>query len=250
MKVHQFTVVHHNRKVFATAWLPEKESCPLVLFSHGFNGTGDDFKAPAEILAKEGIAAVTYDFCGGSLASRSDLKTTEMTVFTEKEDLLAVLDSVKTWPGVDVDRIFLFGASMGGLISALAAEERGDEIRGMILLFPALCIADNWNKRFPRMEDIPETVALWEVPLGKRFFETLHGVKTFDHLGGYSGEILILHGDEDPVVPVEYSKKANELYPHSRLEIFPGEGHGFSPAGNEKVTRMLLQFVLLVGNFA
>ncbi len=83
-----------------------------------------------------------------------------MTVFTEKEDLFSVLNTVKAWQHVDSDGIFLFGGSMGGLVSALAAEERSEEIRGMVLLYPAFCVADNWNERFPDIDDIPKRYEL------------------------------------------------------------------------------------------
>ncbi len=244
MNAHHITIRNLNRSISATAHLPKTEKYPLVIFSHGFNGSGEDFKLQAEALANNGIAALTFDFCGGSLKSKSDMQTYEMTVFTEKEDLFAVLNTVKAWPHVDNDSIFLFGGSMGGLVSALAAEERVDEIRGMILLYPAFCVADNWNERFPNVEDIPQIYELWEVPLGKCFFESLHGFRVFDVIGKYSGNVLIMHGDRDSIVPVEYSKRAQALYQNSHLEIFPGEGHGFSAVGNDMVTQMLMNFII------
>lgn len=238
------TIEHHGRNISGKAYFPEKDKCPIVIFSHGFNGSGDDFRIQAEILAKNGIAALTYDFCGGALSSKSDMRTHEMTVFTEKEDLTAVLNAVEEWESIDSDHIYLFGGSMGGLVSALAAEEHADEIKGLILLFPALCVADNWNARFPDVNAIPQRVDVWGVPLGKCFFETLQGFHIFENIGNYPGKVLILHGDQDDVVPVEYSEKAQGVYHNARLEIFPGEGHGFSAAGNDKVTQMLLDFVL------
>jgi len=243
MKMHSITIKHHRRNISATAYLPETEKHPIVIFSHGFNGSGDDFKNQAETLAQNGIAALTFDFCGGSLRSKSDMHTYEMTVFTEKEDLFAVLNTVKTWQHIDSNGIFLFGGSMGGLVSALTAEERAEEIRGMILLYPALCVADNWNERFPDINDIPQRYELWGVPLGKCFFESLHGFKIFDAIGTYKGNVLIMHGDKDNVVPVVYSEQAQEIYPNSRLEIFHEEGHGFSAAGDDKVTQMLMDFI-------
>lgn len=176
------------------------------------------------------------------------MQTYEMTVFTEKEDLFSVLNAVKAWQHVDSDGIFLFGGSMGGLVSALVAEEHAAEIKGMILLFPALCVADNWNERFPAVDDIPQIYELWGVPLGRCFFETLHGFNVFDAIGKYSGNVLIIHGDEDKVVPAAYSKRAHETYQDSHLEIFPAEGHGFSAAGNDKVTQMLLDFIISTVN--
>lgn len=244
MNAKYITITHHGRNIAGKVYLPEQDNYPIVIFSHGFNGVGDDFSSQAEALARSGIAALTYDFCGGSLKSKSDMRTYEMTVFTEKEDLLSVLDAVKTWKHVDNQYIFLFGGSMGGLVSALAAEERADEIKGMVLLFPALCVADDWRKRFPNVAVIPEKYDFWGVPLGRCFIETLHDFRIFENIGKYLGDVLILHGGRDDIVPVAYSERAKEIYQYSCLEIFPDEGHGFSAAGNDKATQMLIDFIM------
>ena len=243
MREQNITINHHGRNIAGRAFFPEKRTCPFVVFSHGFNGSGDDFRMQAEVLAENGIGAFTFDFCGGALTSKSDMHTYEMTDYTEKEDLLSVLDTVKTWQDVDSNNIFLFGASMGGLVSALAAEEREDDIRGMILLYPAFCVADNWKERFPGIDDIPQRHDVWGVPLGKCFFEALHDLEIFANIGNYSGIVLLMHGDRDDTVPVEYSVRAREIYRDSHLEIFAGEGHGFSAAGTDKVTQMLVDMV-------
>lgn len=243
MTIQEISVEHHGRRVLGTLYLPEKIPCPMVIFSHGFNGIGDDFTYHAEVLEKNGIGSFTYDFCGGSLRSKSDMQTTEMTIFTEKEDLSAVLDTIKSRDDVDRNHIFLFGGSMGGLVTALTAEEKEDSMKGMILLFPAFCVADDWNQRFPKIEDIPDTYNVWGVPLGRCFFESLHGFNILDNIGKYRKNVFIMHGDKDTVVSMEYSKKAHARYSHSRLEIFPGEGHGFSANGNNRMTNMLVDFI-------
>jgi pimeloyl-ACP methyl ester carboxylesterase len=38
---------------------------------------------------------------------------------------------------------------------------------------------------------------------------------------------LILHGDSDPIFPLDHAYATQEAIPHSRLEIIPGLGHGF-----------------------
>ncbi|GIO84126.1 cinnamoyl ester hydrolase [Paenibacillus faecis] len=238
------TMEHHGREIYGFSYMPKRgRKCPVVIFSHGYNGTYADFIMLSEYLASNGIGAYCFDFCGGSVNSKSGLKTSEMTLFTEKEDVCAVIDHVQKWDNVDTDNIFLFGASQGGLVSALAAEERKDDIKGMLLLFPAFCIADDWNQRFPAFESIPDTHEHWGMTLGRTFFESIHGYDVFEHMGTFDRNILIFHGDQDSVVSHEYSKKALEHYPHIHLEIFPGEGHGFSEAGNKRVAEMTLEFV-------
>lgn len=92
MTTKDITIRHHNRNISGRLYLPQMDKCPMVILSHGFNGSGDDFTEYAKVLVGNKIGACTFDFCGGSLRSKSDLSTTEMTVFTEKEDLLAVID--------------------------------------------------------------------------------------------------------------------------------------------------------------
>lgn len=241
MTTKDITIRHHNRNISGRLYLPQTNKCPMVILSHGFNGSGDDFTEYAKVLVENGIGAFIFDFCGGSLRSKSNLSTTEMTVFTEKEDLLAVIDFAEKQQ--NTDGVFLFGASMGGLVSALCAEECADKIQGMVLLYPALCVADDWNRRFPNVDEIPDVYNAWEVPLGKNFAKTLHGFNVFEHIGNYSGGVVILHGDNDAVVPLKYSEKANEIYTNSRMKIFQGEGHGFSDAGTKETIYILVNFI-------
>ncbi|MDE6603027.1 MAG: alpha/beta hydrolase [Lachnospiraceae bacterium] len=244
MQIENITVTHHNRTIDATYYRPDGKACfPLVIFSHGYNGHKTDFAVSAEYFARSGIGALCFTFCGGSTRDVSGFPTTEMTLFTEKEDLLAVIDEVKKWTWVDNSHIYLFGASQGGMVSALAAEERGEEIRALILLYPALCIADDWNARFAKAEDIPESETLWDMTLGRGFFETIRGFQVKERIGQFGGRVLLMHGTEDSVVSADYSVWASERYENARLEKFQGEAHGFSEAGNRRMEAMALYFI-------
>ena len=129
------------------------------------------------------------------------------------------------------------------LFTALVADEYEEQIKGILLLFPGLCIADNWNERFPTLDSIPDTEDLWGVTLGRVFFETIHGYDVFENIGKFSKSVLIFHGDQDEIIPIEYGKRATKLYPNAKIEIFAGEGHGFSEDGNRKVVEMTYEFV-------
>lgn len=235
---------HQGREIYGVSYMPDnKKKCPVVIFSHGYNGTNVDFAMNSEYLTANGVGAYCFDFCGGSVHSKSDLKTTEMSIFTEKEDLCAVIDTIKDWENVDSDNIFLFGGSQGGLVTALAAEDYSDVIKGMLLLFPAFGIPDNWNSKFPTLSSIVENLEFWGMTLGKNFFTSIHGYNVFEHIGKFDKEVLIFHGDRDDIVSLEYGERASKVYTHARIEIFPGEGHGFSEAGNKKVAEMTYEFV-------
>ncbi|WP_067844049.1 alpha/beta hydrolase family protein [Amphibacillus sediminis] len=247
MKTYNKKVVkikHHGRTIYGVSYMPENtKKCPVVIFCHGFNGTNKDFAMHSEYLALNGIASFCFDFCGGSVNSNSDLSTTEMSLFTEKEDLCAVIEYIKQWDLIDSHHIFLFGGSQGRAVVALVAEEYKEDIKGILLLFPAFCIPDNWNEVFPTLDSIPDTHEVWGVPLGRVYFETIHGFDIFNHIGKFDKDILIFHGDQDEIVPLMYGEKAAKIYPNAEIEIFQGEGHGFSEPGNRRVIMMTHEFV-------
>lgn len=161
----------------------------------------------------------------------------------EMQDLEAAIGALRGHPQIDKENLFLFGASQGGLVTAMTAARHADETRGIVLLFPALCIADNWRERYPTAADIPEETELWGMKLGRKFFESIRSFDPFSLLGNYRRSVLILHGERDEVVPIAYSRRAQKLYPHADMVEFPGEGHGFSPAGETRMTQLLLAFV-------
>ncbi len=244
MKKTEVRLSENGRELYGLLITPEGEGkYPAVIFSHGYNGTGRDFERMGEYLAENGVAAFCLDFCGGSVNSRSSMATTDMTIFTEKEDLHRVVCYMKENHRVDSDKIFLFGGSQGGLVSALVTEEIKEEVRGLILLFPAMCIADNWNERFPNEEDIPEVQELLGMNLGKNFFLTLRGFDVYQHIGGYERSVQVIYGENDPIVSLDYMERLKTVYQDMKLDIFKGEGHGFSEEGNRRVAEMTLEFV-------
>lgn len=240
----EIKIPHHGRRIDGSVYRPEGDGrFPVVIFSHGFNGHQSDFGHITQLLADNGIGSVCFNFCGGGLRDTSGFPTTKMSLLTEREDLCAVLDEVRYWNWVDADRIYLFGASQGGMVSALVAEKREEQIKAMMLLFPAFCIADDWQKRFPKKEDVPEEIVLWDVPLGRVYFDAVRNFRIEEQTGKFTKPVLIMHGTEDGVVPISYSEQAAGRYPDARLEIFSGEGHGFTPSGDKRVAEMVLAFV-------
>lgn len=225
-------------------YLPkQEEKCPVVVFSHGYNGFKMDFDETAKYLAERGIASVCYTFCGGSTRDISGMPTTDMTIFSEVENLEAMLAYVKQSEWCDTANVFTFGGSQGGLVTALTCDDKSKEIRGMMLLFPAFCIPENWTERFADKADIPQEIDFWGMKLGRGFFESIHGYDVFSKVGSYKNNVLVMHGDQDPIVAMGYSERIVESYENVRLEVFQGEGHGFSPEGTRVMTEMVYDFI-------
>ena len=237
-------IINNEKKIYGIKYLPNIDGkYPIVIFSHGYNGTNIDFENNAKILVENGIAAYCFDFCGGSVNSKSSMNTEEMSIFTEMEDLKKVIEGVKTWPEIDTNNIFLFGGSQGGLVTSLVAEKYKDDINGVILLFPALCIANDWTSKYKSANDIPKYIDFWGMRLGEKYIKSVYGFNIFDNLGSYDKNILFLHGDKDLIVAHKYTLDISKKYKNSKVIIFEGEGHGFSKEGNLKVSNITVDFV-------
>lgn len=244
----EFKVPHHNRISDCFYYKPdnmaEGEKCPVVIFSHGFDGYKRDFRVSAKYYAGHGIAGVCHSFCGGGRKDTvSGISTTQMNHFTEMEDLISIIEQIRTWDWIDETKIFLFGSSMGGLVSAMTAEALKEQIRGLVLLFPAFCMLDNQETRFPKPEHLSENFEFWGVPLGEQFFEVSKDYVIWEHLGEYKNPVLFMHGTADNIVPIAYTHKAIKYYQDARLEIFLDEDHGFTKEGNRRMEAMALYFI-------
>ena len=240
----EYKIPHGENIIYGKLYRPAREGkFPAIVISHGYNGVGRCFKRECEFFAKNGFVAYAFDFCGGSVFSRSTGKSTDMTIFTEKENLLRVFDEISRLPFVDENNVFLFGASQGGLVSALAAEELKGKVRALALYYPALCIPDNWRENYPEQSDIPEKTPFWGMTLGRKFFESIRNFFVFDHLGSYAGRVLVLHGDEDAIVPLSYSNRLKETYDACELVVLENEGHGFTAKGGKRAVERVLQFL-------
>lgn len=164
-----------ENQIYGVMYIPQNagEKMPAVIFSHGFGGTHSVGTRYAENLAENGYVVYCFDFCGGSPSSQSDGSTLEMSLFTEKADLEAVIAMVQGLDYVDSDNLFLMGTSQGGAVSAITGAVHPQEIRGMMLLYPAFVMVDNANELFSSSEEIPDTYYFMWMNVGRAYFEPL-----------------------------------------------------------------------------
>ena len=234
-----------DRQIYGVLNRPlQKEGrLPIAIVSHGFNGThhfAQDYFGP---LAELGWMTYAFDFPCGSVNSRSDSNTMNMSIFDEQSDLRAIVNYFRSQPYVDPERIMLIGESQGGLVSALTAAQMNKEVSELVLIYPALCIPDNWNARYPRIEDIPDTTRLWNVPMGRRFFEEVRTIDPFKTMKKFQKPVLIIQGDADQVVSMDDSRRAAKTYKQARLHVIPGAAHGFKPKERQEAIEQIKSFM-------
>lgn len=230
VETRELHVDNNGKDIYGVLHIPTdiEGTMPLVIMSHGLGGTADSVTQYAEEVSKMGIAVYRYDFCGGGEDSRSDGETTEMSPLTEVTDLEAVIAASKTWDFVDSGNVFLMGNSQGGLVSALTSPDYQDYIKGEILLYPAFVSHDMVRETYSSLDEIPDTQWFNWLTLGRKYYEDMWDYDPYEQAVKYTGDVLLIHGDADEVVPISYSDRLSNELENVEYHIIPGAGHGFS----------------------
>lgn len=238
-----------EKRIYGVLYRPETAQgrLPLVIVSHGFGGNNQWGKPYAEVLTKRGYLVYCFDFCGGGNRSRSDGKTTEMSIFTERDDLKAVLHNLRQLPEVDTTRITLMGESQGGIVTAITAAEVEPLVHDIVLFYPAFCIPDDSRRRFPNPQDMPEEGEIWGVKLGRCYGEGLYDYDVYKVIGTFRKPVLIVHGDSDRIVPVSYSDRAAQKYHDVEYHVLHGVDHGYQGLAQWLATEFVVEFLARQG---
>lgn len=242
--IEELDVTRDGMRVFGKIRFPEGEGpFPVAVFSHGFGAARVYDSDMARDFVERGIAFAAFDFCGGGLASQSDGSMLDMSVLTEVADLEAVIDTVRALDAVDPQRLFLVGSSQGGYVSAYVAAKRPADVRALVLNFPAFCIGDDARKTVERVSgdgSIPEQATMNGLPVGRRYLQDAIDTDIFSMIGGYDGDVLIVHGSDDEAVSPEYSVRAAQVYgAKAELVVLGGMRHGFRNALPEHYRRAI-----------
>ena len=213
----------HGEQLDYTFHEGEKGSKNIVVLGHGVTGNKDRpfVVALGEGLAAAGIPVLRFSFSGNGT---SEGNFTDSTISKEVDDLGAVLDHLKEYT------VCYVGHSMGGAVGVLRASE---DKRIQLLISLAGMVH---TKAFAQREfgDVtPDEGFMWDepdCPLSQAYMDDLTQINTVVDL---SPQItipwLLVHGDEDDVVPIEDSHdilaKANS---QAQLVTLEGANHVFS----------------------
>ena len=204
-----------------------------VIMSHGFGSSAKRCAGFSQGLARAGAQVFAFDFPGSGAGTSEGRDSWDMSVLTEAEDLGHVLDWVRGLANVDAARVALAGESQGGLVSALVAASRPDDVARLVMLYPALCIPD--DARAGSMlgsvvdpDDPPERFrCLGFVTLGRRYVRDAQALDPWEQICRYEGPTLVVHGTADSIVSVDYAREAARRYADARLVELEGAQHGF-----------------------
>lgn len=172
-----------------------------------FHGNGGNIGHRVDELAmlhhRLGVNLFIFDYQG---YGRSQGKPTEPGTY---QDARAALEYVSNRPGVDPRKIVYFGRSLGAAVAVELATEKPPA--GLILVSPFSSVSDMARLAFPYL------------PVGwllKNRYDSMSRIRQIQT------PLLIIHGAQDEMVPVEQGRALFEAAGHPKtFRLLPVAGH-------------------------
>jgi uncharacterized protein len=181
-------------------WVPATApSIGQVLLFHGNAGNIGDRVPHVALLSEAGFDVLAFDYRG---YGRSTGRASERGTY---EDARAAHDALI---GRNPTRTIYLGESLGGAVALELATERPPA--GLILQSAFTSVRAMARLHYPF---IPRALVPDAYP-------------SLDLIRGLRAPLLVLHGSDDPIVPLMEGEALYEAAPEpKRLEVFPGVGH-------------------------
>lgn len=114
-------------------------------------------------------------------------------------------------------------------MATLAAKQRPEWLCALALFYPAFIIPTALHQQFESLADVPEAFDYmgW-INVGRDYVSTLWDLDPYDGMEDFTKPVLLLHGDQDRIVPPQYSLRAADCYPRIDLYILRGVATAFT----------------------
>lgn len=181
---------------------------PAILIAHAWRGLDHFAKNVAENLAKQGYIAFAADNYGDGTTAQTDARASElmMPLFQDRQELksrmVAAYETLRSLPDVDPEKIAVIGFCFGGL-AAIELFRSGTPVKGAVAFHAVLSNSMGGKKAHT-------------VPIAS----------------GIEGSILVLHGNDDPMVSQDdiqhFTKELTKANVDWEMNIYGHTVHAFT----------------------
>src|SRR4051812_40690322 len=181
---------------------------PRIVYLHGF--ASSPFSRKAQFFAKN-LSEL------GVQLEIPDLAENDFAHLTITGQLLVIQDLVGK------DPVFLIGSSLGGYLASLYAAQHSN-VQGLVLLAPAFNFYQLWLNRLNteqaetwKLTDRLEVFHYAEGRPSAIWYKFLLDAESYAPYPDFHQPALILHGNGDDTVPVQYAKEFARGHENARL---------------------------------
>ena len=204
-----------NGKRLHAWWIPTAGPAPVVIVLHGWGGNSGDMLPIAPGLADSGFHSLFLDARRHGQSDFEDF----MSMPRFAEDLEAAVGDMLERD--DVTAIGVIGHSVGAAASIYAAANN-PAIDAVVAVASFAHPAEMMRENFPF--PAPVTWALLQVVermIGHRYDD----IAPRSRISDVEVPVMLMHGDEDDVIPFQDSIDLHDQLPGSQLLIVPGGTH-------------------------
>lgn len=233
-----FSYPSDKLKIYGMMNMPDGNGpFPLIVLNHGYFNqstfqSGDGTHGMADILAAKGYITLASDYRGFG-KSENDAQDSRGHNPNYAIDILNLIASTKSLSKVDLNRIGMWGHSMGGETS-LRAIEATNKIRALVLWAPTSGSASDNASFYGNKHTTPSASP------------DLSGTSPINYLQHISTPISLHQGLADTEVKPEWSKQLNDSLKKEGKSVeyfeYTGQDHNFKNLGWDVISERTIAF--------
>jgi putative redox protein len=233
----------YGETLAGTLHLPDKSSDHGIVLGHCFTCTRHTsiLRRIAKDLSNAGFIVLRFDFSGNGQSQGEFTESTYSKQVTEMETAVDVIASH------GATRIGMAGHSMGGSISFLTAAQN-DNVKAVCTIGSRITglkvtgfLSRTQREILEKTGEVTFTSRGRFLKITDEFFTDADRFDLPQLLQSFDKPLLMVHGDQDEIIPVREAHKAREMSNGvARLEVIAGADHMFSREEDRQAVSQLV----------